>query len=1389
LANQTITWTAIPNQILQTVETDVATISVFISPRLFIVPEEGTLESFPTFWNENVSDNWPAKIRHFNFSIIFSDNPMVHVEATLAESSTSLLDSTLWSQLFKKTTPVISNKPDDYTNGYVVKSFSVKEIYEPIKDIYKKVIHDFPLEHPKIQSIEGLLAQMAPVSPVEYQFKPEAELKDEIENMLKQIKALSYNQFPQPPKGNFVALGMYYEEGRPKKSLLPKRGEGPVSKAVAKAYEDVFDFHEILSALSEYPIILRKLGLIIDLNIPASQIPDSFANNPKWLKISVSPESSDYLYPNTRYLYDGEASFKAAPLNNQSKAATRGPNIVNGMLEFNNTLSYFLYQTDVDGAALKLKYFADNHFAQFAESVNAIDKEKAKDKQSSIPTLRSGSIAVARIDRAVSEFMPRINKQKEFSDTIGSGSDLHLYAQDLAHGYRIDIWDCVSQTWNSLCERKGKYDIYGDLGNPGLVTNTFEFSDEGWTQTGVTQTIDEKDPGTPDEPDKINLNLHEDLFKWDGWSLCAPRPGKPIDINDKIEKVTNDPVTKTKLKTTFVPKPKTLPRLRFGREYRIRARIVDLAGNGLTKAEAGINQATPAPGLKYLRFEPVSAPVLILRHALDPETRRGESLHHMVIRSPNSNMGKDSERCVDSSERHVAPPKTSQLMAEAHGMFDGSHVVKGDTTTYELISTRDKKGNSFEVNPPLPPEPDPTLSEAEKNAANEARSKEISEKEHFPIFEQDQAVVPYLPDPMSAGALIQIPIANLKSPIRIHCDFKPKGLESTAAIWPNLIPFRLKVQEPDKDDKNIYRWLPDEAHTLDRLLLLNLPKATTMKLKISSYFDKSDPRLSVKNMGLLNWLRESPDIAPNVIVSDEKVKQAEDGLMPMITPATEVTIVHAVQQPLGRPQLSFVPTVQRKVGDTVAHLAGIVDVHTSSTLKVDVSAKWEDPLDNGTNSDPENAKLKNNVNAFVIDPITKDKNGFEKDHYFNDTKYHAVTYHCISTSRFREYYPNNTEGGFTRESDVNTDPQVHILNSIAPHPPKIFYIVPTFKWSPERSETKLGNELKRTRAGGGLRVYMDRPWYSSGQGELLGVVLFSGQMSKLRITEEPERYCTLWGNDPIWGGDLLTLVNPTPDKFTNKANVENAINDVLLQETLQTSDLTKIKLRRGVKSTVAQSVKVVGHEVHFDPVRQLWYSDIEIDAGMSYSPFIRLALVRYQPHSVKGCHISRVVMADFSQLTPNRSLSIIRAAPNLHVLKIKVSGVSYKNRVTYSYIPDSPDGKKEEYTEETSEGKSKIEVAVERLNPNFSSKPDFGWEAAPDVIIQNDNLPNLLWSGTVTLPVNVSGQRYRLMVKEFEILLTDSKDYSIVRDAQINRISSSDLSEVGRIIYSDIVEL
>jgi len=67
-------------------------------------------------------------------------------------------------------------------------------------------------------------------------------------------------------------------------------------------------------------------------------------------------------------------------------------------------------------------------------------------------------------------------------------------------------------------------------------------------------------------------------------------------------------------------------------------------------------------------------------------------------------------------------------------------------------------------------------------------------------------------------------------------------------------------------------------------------------------------------------------------------------------------------------------------------------------------------------------------------------------------------------------------------------------------------------------------------------------------------------------------------------------------------------------------------------------VSVVGHEVKFNAERDLWYADVEIAGLVDRFSFLRLGLVRFQPFSAQGCHLSRVELPDPVQIPPRRTL-------------------------------------------------------------------------------------------------------------------------------------------------------
>ena len=143
-------------------------------------------------------------------------------------------------------------------------------------------------------------------------------------------------------------------------------------------------------------------------------------------------------------------------------------------------------------------------------------------------------------------------------------------------------------------------------------------------------------------------------------------------------------------------------------------------------------------------------------------------------------------------------------------------------------------------------------------------------------------------------------------------------------------------------------------------------------------------------------------------------------------------------------------------------------------------------------------------------------------HDLGDTKHRCISYRAVASSRFQEYF---TEPGldFTRTGDPI---MVNVPSSARPMPPDVLYVVPTFGWVRQES-TNLKTDV---RFGNGLRVYLGRPWYSSGEGELLGVVLWpqSAPPPSDAQREAGKEFITQWGLDPLWSGGSLGPVPGSP---------------------------------------------------------------------------------------------------------------------------------------------------------------------------------------------------------------------------------------------------------------------
>src|SRR5262249_40878085 len=137
-----------------------------------------------------------------------------------------------------------------------------------------------------------------------------------------------------------------------------------------------------------------------------------------------------------------------------------------------------------------------------------------------------------------------------------------------------------------------------------------------------------------------------------------------------------------KFKSRFKAVKHSLPRLRFGRAYAIRARAVDLAGNSLSPQTADFGTELPSDHAQsYLRYEPVAAPVLALRWeggAIE-KPAEGESMARIAIRSFNDTPADNAVATAQVARRIAAPPQVSIRDAEQHGMLDSGGKVDGST--------------------------------------------------------------------------------------------------------------------------------------------------------------------------------------------------------------------------------------------------------------------------------------------------------------------------------------------------------------------------------------------------------------------------------------------------------------------------------------------------------------------------------------------------------------------------------------------------------------------------------------------------------------------------------------------------------------------------------------
>ena len=595
-----------------------------------------------------------------------------------------------------------------------------------------------------------------------------------------------------------------------------------------------------------------------------------------------------------------------------------------------------------------------------------------------------------------------------------------------------------------------------------------------------------------------------------------------------------------------------------------------------------------------------------------------------------------------------------------------------------------------------------------------------------PIHPEEQIALPYLADPIARGAALS-GLPGAPSEVA-RVSFWPAG-----AAWPEGRSFRIRLAA----GTGAPQW--DSGA---RVLSVFLPPAETAEVDLSSYLDEADLEL----MGVWQWVEERDPSN-----KAELKRRALQGCHWMITPCRRLTLLHAVQRPLVAPAFHRL-TATRAPHDTGVSLVDDqpMPIDGKSTLRLDLEARWIDPVDSPGEPTWREIPVQAHAATLAIAPDqTRLPIHGQIRHELGDTKRRTVFYQAVATTRFREYFPFSDaeiRSGARPITRVSSAVAVEIPSSSPPLAPEVLYVVPLFEWS----EFRRGRETVRVRRGNGLRVYLKRGWFSSGAGELLGVVFQQEGYGDLPFVRVPQRplasYVTQWGTDPI------TNVGPAagPSWQEMRSAFQSA---VYVGENLD--------LREAETNATLPPVAVAGHEVRLDRERNLLCCDLEIDARAYYMPFVRLALARVQPHSVSGMHLSPIVRTDFAQLTPDRTASVVLESHG-GAARVTVTGIGQALDLDTYY------------------GRGQIEVQLETRDPGtpedeLAWRPYTEFQEFPIGLIPEGEGGQMRWTASIPLPPPGQRPRFlRLAIREYE---------------QLDPSSTWDDPASYRLVYADTLPL
>jgi hypothetical protein len=430
MLKQTITWTALPNGVDGApVAGSTVRVSAFVAPRLWNDQSASTmkLSQFPDFLD------WPAVVRGATFKVTFAGGPTLDATVTSAAP-----ESDLWGELFKSDTDVVPFEFEDLS-GAQIQTFSAGDAHEAIIDTYQNAATnpdyhggnrmpdtDDLVEDPGLVDFARPVRPEPPYDPGDMGRHPVPEIPPSgptpsgglgclvwpfafLIALVRRI--LKWLGFPVVlallPLLALIGMPLRFGAGGGGGGGRGGGGSprGPPS-ARRQALDDIrayleptsehsedleqidlskiFDFHRMVASLGDYPVLLRRMGLVIDLavTVPAGGLPGTgTARIAPTVSLSTTTTGHE---PVTHYEL-AEGLFVARP-------REPGKDLANGLFRLQDSTRFEVHQVDVVGSAVKLQNTATNLVGQRTlgtEPVNSPD-------QQGLPALQTAGISVVR---------------------------------------------------------------------------------------------------------------------------------------------------------------------------------------------------------------------------------------------------------------------------------------------------------------------------------------------------------------------------------------------------------------------------------------------------------------------------------------------------------------------------------------------------------------------------------------------------------------------------------------------------------------------------------------------------------------------------------------------------------------------------------------------------------------------------------------------------------------------------------------------------------------------------------------------------------------------------------------------------------------------------------